>query len=109
MKALNHEDEIIRKCLSGKVMPENIKLFNTYTLQPDNYKNYKWTWCGRYSVPVTLYTSYYLNNSESLTGELIGYSTSIISGHIPVDDIGMGCTAIATDCHWVGYVAIAYR
>jgi AmmeMemoRadiSam system protein B len=109
LKALNLEDEIIRKCLTGKVMPENIKLFNSYTLEPDNYRKYKWTWCGRYSVPVTLYTSYYLNNSEPLTGELIGYSTSIMSEHVPVDDIGMGHTAIATDCHWVGYAAIGYR
>jgi AmmeMemoRadiSam system protein B len=109
MKALGHEDEIIRKCLTGKVTPENIKLFSSYTLNPDNYREYKWTWCGRYSVPVTLFTSYYLNNSEPLIGELIEYSTSIISEHIPVDDIGMGHTAIATDCHWVGYAAIGYR
>jgi len=37
------------------------------------------------------------------------YSTSIASEHIPVDDIRMGRTAIATDCHWVGYAAIANR
>jgi AmmeMemoRadiSam system protein B len=109
MKALEHEKEIIRNCLSGTITPENIKLFSTYTLNPDNYKEYKWTWCGRYSVPVTLLTSYYLNNSQPLTGELVGYSTSILHDHIPVDDIGMGTTAIATNCHWVGYASIGYR
>jgi AmmeMemoRadiSam system protein B len=109
VKALTHENEIIRNCLAGKVMPENIRLFNSYTLQPDNYKEYKWTWCGRYCVPVALYTSYYLNNSEPLTGEKIGYSTSILSEHVMVDDIVMGRTAIATDCHWVGYAAMGYR
>lgn len=108
-KALQHEDEIIQKCLIGKVMLDNFRLFSSYTLKSENYKEYKWTWCGRYSVPAALYTAYYLNDSKPLNGELVGYSTSITSDHIPVDDIRMGRTAIATDCHWVGYAAIGYR
>jgi hypothetical protein len=90
-------------------MPDNFRLFSSYTLKSDNYKEYKWTWCGRYCIPVALYASYYLNGTHPLNGELVGYSTSITSGHIPVDDIRMGRTAIATDCHWVGYAAIGYR
>ncbi len=108
-KALDHEAEIIRNCLTGNVASDNFRLFSTYTLKSDNYKEYKWTWCGRYSVPLALYTAYYLNGSRPITGELVGYSTSITSKHIPVDDIGMGRTAIATDCHWVGYAAIGYK
>jgi AmmeMemoRadiSam system protein B len=107
-KALRHEYEIIQKCLIGNVMQDNFRLFSAYTLKSENYKEYKWTWCGRYSVPVALYTSYYLNNSKPITGELVGYSTSITSEHLPVDDIRMGRTAIATDCHWVGYAAVGY-
>jgi MEMO1 family protein len=108
-KALALESEIINNCLEGIIAPDNFRLFSTYTLKPDNYREYKWTWCGRYCVPVALYTSYYLNNSHSLKGEFTGYSTSITSGHIPVEDIGMSRTAIATDCHWVGYAALGYR
>jgi AmmeMemoRadiSam system protein B len=108
-KALQHEDEIIRKCLTGNITQENFRLFSTYTLKSDNYKLYKWTWCGRYSVPVALYTAYFLNNSKPLNGTITGYSTSITSDHVPVDDIGMGRTAIATGCHWVGYAAVGYR
>jgi AmmeMemoRadiSam system protein B len=109
VRAREHEYEIIDSCLTGKVTPAKIRLFNSYTLNSDNYKIYKWTWCGRYSVPVALYTAYYLNDSIPLDDELIGYSTSITSNHIPVSDIRMGVTAIATDCHWVGYAAIGYR
>lgn len=108
-RARAHEAEIIDSCLKGEVTPERIRLFSNYTLNPENFREYKWTWCGRYSVPVALYTSYYLNDSKPLSGELVGYSTSITSGHIPVDDISMGRTAIATDCHWVGYAALGYR
>lgn len=109
IKALKHESGIIDSCLKGDIVPEKIKLFNTFTLNQENFREYKWTWCGRYCVPVALYTSYYLNGSNPLSGELIGYSTSITSAHIPVDDIGMGRTAIATNCHWVGYAAVGYK
>jgi len=108
-KAFDHEAEIINNCLTGKITPDNIRLFSSYTLNPDNYKEYKWTWCGRYCVPTALYVSYYLNDSQPLTGKLIGYSSSITSEHIMVDDIGMGRTAVATDCHWVGYAALGCR
>jgi MEMO1 family protein len=108
-KAMDHESEIIEKCLKGKIQTDNFRLFSNYTLNPDNFREYKWTWCGRYSVPVSLYTSFFLNNSTALNGELVGYSTSITSQHIPVDDLRMGRTAIATSCHWVGYAAIGYR
>lgn len=107
--ALDLEAEIIRNCLLGRVTPENFRLFSSYTLKSENYKEYKWTWCGRYSVPVALYTAFYLNDKEPLFGELVGYSTSITCIHIPVDDLRMGRTAIATPCHWVGYAAIGYR
>lgn len=108
-RAREHEAEIIDSCLKGKVMPERIRMFSSYTLNPDNFRDYKWTWCGRYSVPVAMYASFYLSDSNSLMGELIGYSTSITSKHIPVGDLRMGTTAIATDCHWVGYAALGYR
>ncbi|MCX6320883.1 MAG: AmmeMemoRadiSam system protein B [Bacteroidia bacterium] len=109
IKACEYESEIVENCLKGNITPEKIRLFSKYTLNPDNYREYKWTWCGRYCVPVALYTAYYLNGSKQLSGELIGYSTSITSSHIPVDDIRMGRTAIATVCHWVGYAALGYR
>jgi MEMO1 family protein len=107
--AVQHEYEIMENCLLGKIDPDKIGKFSFYTLNADNYREYKWTWCGRYSVPVALYTAYYLNNGEPLTGKLVEYSTSISRLHIPVDDIRMGRTAIATICHWVGYAAIGYK
>ena len=108
-KAREHELKIINNCLEGEVGPEHFRLFSQYTLDEEDFRNYKWTWCGRYCVPVALYTAYYLNDSVPLNGEMIGYSSSITSEHIPVEDLGMGTTAIATDCHWVGYAALGYR
>ncbi len=109
MLARTHESEIIEKCLTGPLNPLKIRQFSDYTIEKENFREYKWTWCGRYCVPVALYTSYYLSQTEPLSGNLTGYTTSISSSHIPVDDLSMGRTAIATDCHWVGYAAIAFR
>jgi AmmeMemoRadiSam system protein B len=109
LMARNHEKGIIDSCLRGELKPEKIRLFSSFTLNPDNYREYKWTWCGRYSVPLALYTSYYLNSLNPVKSEFVEYSTSITSQHISVDDIRMGRTAIATDCHWVGYAALGFR
>ena len=108
-RAIRYEHEIMNDCLLGEVVPEKIEKFSIYTLNPENFREYKWTWCGRYSVPLGMYTGFYLNNSEPMEGEFISYSTSITRFHIPVDDLAMGRTAIATRCHWVGYAAIGYK
>jgi len=109
IRARAYEAEIIDKCLTGSVVPDRIKLFSGYTLNAGNYREYKWTWCGRYSVPTALYTAFYLNYEKPVTGEFLAYTTSITTKHIMVDDLRMGRTAIATACHWVGYAAIGYR
>ena len=88
--ALEHEYAIIDSCLGGVITKDKIRLFSRYTLNPQNFREYKWTWCGRYSVPLALYTSFYLDESKSMPGELAGYSTSITSVHIPVEDLRMG-------------------
>ena len=110
-KAVGHEHEIIDNCLAGNVQQDKIKKFVGYTVDDNNFKDYKWTWCGRYSVPFGLLTSFYLQKlfDIKLTGTLVGYATSLDHPHIPVSDIGMGVTAPANIRHWVGYPAVGYK
>jgi len=110
-KAVNFEMEIINNCLTGEVTPEKIELFTKYTVQEEDHRKYKWTWCGRYSIPLGLMTSYYLKNilKEDLEGIFLGYGTSIDHPPIKVDDLKMGVTAPANLNHWVGYTAIGYK
>jgi len=111
-KAIKLEHTIIDSCLLGKPDLVKVKRFVEYTVLPDNYKEYKWTWCGRYSVPLGLMTAIKLQKetpSFPLNGRFIGYSTSIDHKPIPVDDLRMGKTAIATMRHWVGYVSVGYK
>ena len=109
-QAIAHEHKII-STLTGKLTPEKVKDFTRYTVDENDYKKYKWTWCGRYSVPFGLLTSYYLNKLEDnppLTGHFIGYANSIDHPHLPVKDLNMGVTAPAGMHHWVGYAGIVY-
>ena len=110
-RAVAHESEIINNCLIGALRAEKLERFTQYTVKSDDYKAYKWTWCGRYSVPFGLLTAFYLQQATGfeLNGTLVGYATSIDHPHLPVDDLRMGVTAPANIHHWVGYAAIGYR
>lgn len=111
-KAVKHEYGIIDSCLVGILSNERVKQFVDFTVQSNNYKEYKWTWCGRYSVPLGLMTALDLQKKiggEPLIGDFIGYSTSIDHKPLPLDDLRMGKTAIATIRHWVGYASVGYK
>ncbi|MFN8258470.1 MAG: AmmeMemoRadiSam system protein B [Bacteroidales bacterium] len=111
-KALQKDNEIITQCLIGNVDQEKIFKFNKFTVQESDFREYKWTWCGRYSVPFGLMLSNKLNlkmSKKPLTGKLIGYRSSLKDKHIDVYDLGMGTTAPAKPTHWVGYVGVGYE
>jgi len=111
-KALALDKEIIDNCLIGEISENKINMFNQYTVQTDNYKEYKWTWCGRYSVPFGLLFANKLNvlvHGKELKGNLIDYRTTIHNKHIKVEDIGMGVTAKANQHHWVGFTGISFN
>ena len=109
--AAEHEQQIIKDCL---VNPDTsgAKKFFDYTVQSSNWHDYKWTWCGRYSVPFGILTAYQL---QQLSGEtplkliLSDYSTSIAHKPLKVEDLNMGTTAIATIHHWVGYALAGFK
>lgn len=110
LKAISHEQKLIQS-ITGEVRPDQIRVFCDSTVLEKNYKEYKWTWCGRYSVPFGLLTAFHLNrfdDTEPLTGHFIGYASSIDHERLNVESLGMGVTAPAKLGHWVGYAAIGY-
>jgi AmmeMemoRadiSam system protein B len=110
-QAISHEMEITSCTLCGKLNPDSIRRFNELTVDTNNFREYKWTWCGRYSVPLGLLTGYHLAEmaGDSLCGTKTGYLTSIDHPPVPVSDLGMGTTAPANLRHWVGYVGVVYK
>jgi AmmeMemoRadiSam system protein B len=112
-QAVEHERRIIGECLAGDLDPQALRKFADFTIQPDDYREYRWTWCGRYSVPCGLLTAWHLQQflrEAPLHGTLVGYGTSVDGRpHVPVDDLGMGVTAPANLRHWVGYASVGYE
>jgi AmmeMemoRadiSam system protein B len=112
-KAVAHEHAIMRDCFDGELRPERIEKFTRYTLADHDHREYKWTWCGRYSVPFGLLTAWHLQQrrrERPLSGTILGYATSLDDQRIDVADLdGMGVTAPATLRHWVGYAAVGFR
>jgi len=111
LQTMAHEEKII-EAISGELSPKKVKMFTEFTVEELDHKEYKWTWCGRYSVPFGLLTAYQLQqnlDSDPLVGKPIGYATSIDHPHIPVEDLNMGVTAPANGHHWVGYASINYE
>jgi len=112
-KALQHEQRIMAGCFDGELQPDRIDRFTRYTLDDRDHREYKWTWCGRYSVPFGLLVAWrlqQLTSARSLIGTNLGYATSLDHAHLRVDDLeGMGITAPATLRHWVGYAAVGFR
>jgi AmmeMemoRadiSam system protein B len=112
LKAVQHDKRLINELLTGKLSMNKVKKFTEETVQETDYKEYKWVWCGRYSVPFGLAFANKLNilqNDVSLTGEFLDYASSIDHELIQVEDLGMGTTAIATQKHWVAYASMKYE
>lgn len=111
-RAHQKDMKIIENDLEGELSLDKIEDFNETTVKQDDFREYAWVWCGRYSVPFGLLTSNKLNNllvDANLQGELVGYRSSLKNEHIRVDDLGMGTTAPANNHHWVAYVGMGYH
>jgi AmmeMemoRadiSam system protein B len=112
-QALAHERRIMSDCLEGELRPDRIERFTRYTLADHDHREYKWPWCGRYSVPFGLLTAWHLQQrcaAPLFSGTILGYATSLDDQRITVDDLdGMGVTAPASFRHWVGYASVGYR
>ncbi len=111
-KAVQFDRQIIQECLTGAINPKKVKGFVNYTVMESDHREYKWTWCGRYAIPMGLMTANKLNNklyNQPLNGIFLNYATSIDHELFPVEDLGMGTTAPANQHHWVGFAAIGYR
>ena len=109
--AVTHEHEIMSRCFQSADSVGAGK-FVDYTVKSGNWRDYKWTWCGRYSVPFGMLTAFHL---QKLAGEaplksvLSDYSTSIAQKQLKVDDLKMDITAKANLHHWVGYCVEGFK
>lgn len=95
--------------LSGPLTVAGIRsLYETY-VDPDHPDYYRWTWCGRFSVPLGLLVLERLSRGAGgARGHAVAYATSIGSPELPLRDLGMAPTAPSDLWHFVGYPGVAF-
>jgi AmmeMemoRadiSam system protein B len=89
---------------TGKIQ----SLYGTF-VDPEHPDTYRWTWCGRFSVPLGLLTLQRLTRgSGGLTGWPVAYATSISAPEVGLRDIGMAPGSPSNLYHFVGYPGAAF-
>jgi predicted class III extradiol MEMO1 family dioxygenase len=110
-KATEQDIDIARTTLEGPLSTEKIAGFRERIERDDLEWPYKVTWCGVYSIPFGLRVLEGLAAGQGRAeprGVMLGYGTSLEPGRLPVEGTGLGATNIATQRHWVGYLAMGY-
>jgi AmmeMemoRadiSam system protein B len=108
-KAVAKDRGLLAGPLSGPLTVPGIRaLYETY-VDPEHPDYYRWTWCGRFSVPLGLLTLERLaRGAGGASGHAIAYGTSIGSPELPLRDVGMAPTAPSDLWHFVGYPGVAF-
>ncbi len=95
--------------LGGPLETAKIRaLYGTF-VDPDHPDTYRWTWCGRFSVPLGLLTLARLaRDSGGATGWPVAYATSISGPELGLRDLGMAPGSPSNLYHFVGYPGAAF-
>ncbi|MDF1663354.1 MAG: AmmeMemoRadiSam system protein B [Planctomycetota bacterium] len=102
--------DILFKFLAKRVSKRKIKrLFGTF-VDPKDVDTYRWTWCGRFSVPFGLSFMRQLlkRDGKQLFGHPLYYETSISLPRLALQSTRLGLTAPADLYHFVGYPGLVY-
>jgi AmmeMemoRadiSam system protein B len=83
-------------------------LFETF-VDPEHPDDYRWTWCGRFSIPLGLLVLEKLTREcGGVTGHPLVYGTSISAPELPLRKEGMSPTSPCNLYHFVGYPGVAF-
>jgi AmmeMemoRadiSam system protein B len=108
-KAVERDHQLLEGPMSDALTVPNIRtLYGTF-VDPDHPDDYRWTWCGRFSVPLGLLVLERLGrNTGGTFGHPVAYGTSISAPELGLRDIGMSPTAPSNLYHFVGYPGVAF-
>jgi len=95
--------------MQGPLTIDGINTLYATFVDPDQPDTYRWTWCGRFSVPLGLLTLERMTrDAGGAIGHPVAYATSVGWPEIPLRDLGMAPTAPCNLYHFVGYPAAAF-
>jgi AmmeMemoRadiSam system protein B len=108
-KAVEKDRTLMTGPLEGPLTIEKIRtLYGTF-VDPEHPDEYRWTWCGRFSVPLGLLTLERIARGRGgAIGHPVAYATSVGWPELDLRDIGMAPTAPSNLYHFVGYPGVAF-
>ena len=102
-RAVEFDRALLAGPLTGSVtVDKTYVLYETY-VDPESPDTYRWTWCGRFSVPFGM-----LVLAGRADAWPAAYETSLSAPALPLAAFGLGVTAPATLEHFVGYPAVLF-
>jgi AmmeMemoRadiSam system protein B len=106
-KAVAKDHGLLTGPLSGKLTTDKIRsLYETF-VDPEHPDDYRWTWCGRFSVPLGLLTIQRLSGGTA-SGHAVAYGTSVGWPELDLREIGMSPDSPSNLYHFVGYPGVAF-
>ena len=95
--------------LAGPLDTGKIRTLYATFVDPDHPDTYRWTWCGRFSIPVGLLTLQRVSRDlGGATGWPVAYATSISGPELGLRGIGMQPGSPSNLYHFVGYPGAAF-
>lgn len=110
-KAVARDLSLIRDDLEGPIEKERLAALYGALVKED-FREYRISWCGRFSVPfglAALRAAALSLGAPVPRGALLRYGTTLDPGAVDYGVKGMGATGPANLHHWVGFAAIGYR
>jgi len=108
-RAVARDHGLLTGPLRGPLTTEKIRTLYATFVDPEHPDDYRWTWCGRFSVPLGLLTLQRLARDQGgATGHPVAYGTSVGWPELGLRDLGMAPTAPSNLYHFVGYPGVAF-
>ena len=108
-KAVAKDHALLTGPLSGRLTVDGIRTLYETFVDPEHPDDYRWTWCGRFSVPLGLLTLERLTRAQGgVVGHAVAYGTSIGWPELGLRDIGMVPSAPSNVYHFVGYPGVVF-
>jgi len=108
-QAVVKDRELMTGPLAGPLTLAKVRtLYGTF-VDPEHPDDYRWTWCGRFSVPLGLLTLERIARAAGgAAGHPVAYGTSVGWPELGLRDLGMRPTAPSNLYHFVGYPGVAF-
>jgi len=108
-KAVEQDHALMTGPLSGPVTVEKARTAWETFVDPDHPDDYRWTWCGRFSVPFGMLLLERLGREHGgAVGHPVAYSTSVGWPEVDLRDVGITPGAPCNLYHFVGYPGVAF-